>query len=574
MNNLFIEKYITKIKNPWFLIKYLLFSVFIYLILVCLNYFYIQNKISEYFQINNKYSSGLSKYSLTDQYQKAVEIVSSIHNYEYLFLGNTFATEIWTSEIHSVKDFPKFSSSSFNVYNVKNKYKIIDAINNNAKDVIIYNNNHLFVGVIVPLYKKSLSETNQISYKVVLYKEILDFKYLLKFGFITNSLILILIIFFPSLFVFGIPKIYFDINRDINIEKRAILNIRNLIEHSLINQENILKYAQNIDEKVKRALYHNNEAQTLLKNVNYEDIEVLNFLDEFINDVYCPININIYCEIDVTNKLFFSRNLLKFAFSVIIQNATHASVNANNIFIKIWQKKHKNEITIQISNDGYEIKKDIRKKIFTGVTTKKDGNGLGLRNLKKLMQEAGSYLKLLNIEKTTFSFDVRSSLKEHKVQNNFKLIKIYKQNISNNEIISSSKEHLPFVVIVEDEEIIWDAWIANMPDANKLFFKTPEEFFQHSDIEKYNEREFISKINMLICDYDFGNNINLSNSGFFSSLERENEKFSGKFVLCTGFNESIKDNIPDKIWEKIDLFFQKKPTSYYEMNILVQKSSS
>lgn len=262
---IFIEKYVTKIKNPGFLIKYVIFSFFLYLSLIFFNYIFICNKITEYFQINNRYSSVLSQYSLTDQYQTAVEIVSSIHNYEFLLLNKFFAAEIWSGDEHYTKDFPKFSSSSFNVYSIKNKIKIIDSLNNNRKDVVVYNNNQLYIGVIVCLYNEHLNKT---SYKIILYKKMLDFWFFSGLDFIKSSCILVLLIFISTLLIFGFPKLYFDVNWEKNIEKRAIISIKNLILHSLINQENILKYGNNVDEKISKSIYHNNEAQTLLKNIN------------------------------------------------------------------------------------------------------------------------------------------------------------------------------------------------------------------------------------------------------------------------------------------------------------------
>ena len=84
----------------------------------------------EYFQINNRYLSALSQYSLADSYQTAVEIVSSINNYEVSVLNNVFATEIWTGNNHSIKDFPLFSSNSFNIYNIKdpNEHQTCDSL--------------------------------------------------------------------------------------------------------------------------------------------------------------------------------------------------------------------------------------------------------------------------------------------------------------------------------------------------------------------------------------------------------------------------------------------------------------
>jgi hypothetical protein len=521
----------------------------------------------EYFQINNRYLSALSQYSLADPYQTAVEIVSSINNYEVSILHNVFATEIWTGNKHTIKDFPLFSSSSFNIYNIKSKNKVISALNNETNNFILYNNYQVYIGVVIPLYTEKSSDGKIISYKIVLYKKLFEFKLFNKYlhlndNFINSSIILIVSLFIFSLFVFGIPQIYFDINREKNIEKRAIISIKNLIEHSLINQENILKYGFNIEEKISKSLYHNNEAQNLLKNVHHEDIDVISFLNNLIQDIYCPENINLFCRVNIKSNILFSKNLLSFAFSTIIYNASHPSVAAKNIIVDIYQMKFKNEIIIEISNDGEEIIKENRKKIFTGLTTKKDGHGLGLKNLKSLLQEAGSSLHLLKIKQTTFVFNVKTSSSKNLIHQNFKLEKKNQMVENNNHLNSISREDLPFVVIIEDEKLIWDAWKVNMTDANILFFENPDDFFFHCDIETCGERKFISKIKMIICDFDFGNNVNLAKVDFFESLEKEKEKFDGYFVLCTGFNESILERIPKKLMEKIDYIYQKRPINY------------
>ncbi len=80
-----------------------------------------------------------------------------------------------------------------------------------------------------------------------------------------------------------------------------------------------------------------------------------------------------------------------------------------------------------------------------------------------------------------------------------------------------------------------------------------------------NGNKYLSNINALISDFDFGNGINFINSNLIGGIDNEEEKFYGKIILCTGFNEKIQKEIPKWMKDKIDLFFQKRPISYNEI---------
>lgn len=573
MNNQFFEIFLGKIKKPFFLIKYIFFSVLVYILLLAVNLNYILERINEYYQINNRYNSELSQYSLIDPYQSAVEIVSNIYNYEFSELKKTFAAEIWTSNKHLINDFPKFSPNSFNFYDNSNKQKVINSLNKNNNYFFLYSNNQVYVGVVIFFRIKRVEEN--FFYKIVFYKKMLDFDIInkfsiLRYSFISASILLILLIFVVLIIFVSFPFISLEMDKDKRILRTAIVSIKNLISHSLINQENILRYGDDIDEKISKSLLHNIEAQNLLDNLTVEEIEIENFLKQLIMDVYIPENINVFCKLNTKNNILFSKSLLLLSFSTVIHNATHSEVLAKNIYINIYQKKFSKRIFIEISNDGVEIKKGIRKLIFSGITTKKNGNGSGLKNLKNLMNEAGSQLKLLKKKTTTFLFNVKASNLENYLEKQFKLEKPIKNKLISTKNEVSTMENLPLVVIIEDEKQIWNGWKINMTDANLLFFANPDEFFYHTDIEKYHNREFISKIDMIICDFDFGNNLNLSNSCFFESLEKETEKLKGYFILCSGFNQSIVENIPKRLRDKIDLILQKRPTSYNEIMKKIQ----
>jgi hypothetical protein len=108
-------------------------------------------------------------------------------------------------------------------------------------------------------------------------------------------------------------------------------------------------------------------------------------------------------------------------------------------------------------------------------------------------------------------------------------------------------------------------------DANILFFRTPDEFFCHIDEEKMNGNNYLTNIAAIVTDFDFGNGVNFINSNLIGGIENEEEKFTGKIILCSGFNEKIQKDIPNYMKEKIDLFFQKRPISYNEIMNMIEK---
>ena len=70
------------------------------------------------------------------------------------------------------------------------------------------------------------------------------------------------------------------------------------------------------------------------------------------------------------------------------------------------------------------------------------------------------------------------------------------------------------------------------------------------------ENYFLSKITAIISDFDFGNGVNFINSNLIGGIENEEEEFTGKIILCTGFNENTK-SIPDQMKIKLIYFFKK-----------------
>lgn len=233
---------------------------------------------------------------------------------------------------------------------------------------------------------------------------------------------------------------------------------------------------------------------------------------------------------------------------VFAQKKIHVNFN-QNLFLNF-----KNLILIEISNDGQSISKSIKKKIFNGYTNKKDGHGIGLKNLKEILRKNRSNLKIYSQDETCFSFKVKASEEKLILQDSLILNGNNSEEKANTNLITGKK---PIVVIIEDNQFIWHGWKIKMTDANVLFFKTPDEFFCHIDEERMNGNKFLSTISAIISDFDFGNGINFINANLIGGIENEDEDFNGLIILCTGFNEEIQNKIPPWMKEKISLFFKK-----------------
>lgn len=160
----------------------------------------------------------------------------------------------------------------------------------------------------------------------------------------------------------------------------------------------------------KRILHHNKVAQTALKNIHLESIDPLEVLKNVwrrIKMICYDSNVELFCNLNIRNKIKFDRSILFLAFNTILSNAVHSSVSCNKIRVKIEQKKSwffSDFTVIEIENDGNKISTEMRQKIFSGVTSKTDGQGMGLKALKDILEKSGSYLKLHNKKMTCFSF--------------------------------------------------------------------------------------------------------------------------------------------------------------------------
>ncbi|APJ04714.1 ATP-binding protein [Silvanigrella aquatica] len=511
-----------------------------------------------------------NNYSL-EAYRRLIEVSSSINVYERLEKNNFFAAEIWECDQCKNNKFPLWQTNASSISEMRN-IVFLKGILKKFNSILIYNDS-LIVGVSFPIYSYKISHDKvfqQKKYTLTFYKKALDYKIFsdgtsfLEVFIILNILMFIILLFF--IFIpLSILKIKVARNTAKSIEAKTLENIKNMIEHELINQENVLKYPLDLKSSIHAAIHHNNVAQIILRKVKIKNIDPIDVIEDVWKNTSSS-HIKLICNININNKINFDQSTLYIAFNTIIKNASHKSVAATEIYINItqnWYQKIKNVILIEISNNGHHIPKNIRGKILYGYTNKIDGHGIGLKNLREILKKTGSSLKLSAQQQTCFSFLVKGSEEKVKICKNYILEHTIQNNTPKNTVNLDIQK--PLVIIIEDNEYIWHGWKINMTDANILFFKTPDEFFCHIDEEKMNGNKCLSLIEAIISDFDFGNGVNFINSNLIGGIANEDEEFHGKIILCTGFNESIQNDIPKWMREKIVLFFQKRPVSYKEI---------
>lgn len=557
-----------------YIIYWLIVSFILTLLIVIIDILVIKHQLRDYYLSTFGYTEYLmqNNYSL-EAYQRLIEVSSSIYIYEKVEKGNFFAAEIWDCENCESNRFPIWQTNASSIAeNAKNNSANINNFLKKISSIFVYND-WLIIKISFPIYSYKIVHDKvfkQKKYTLKFYKKAIDYKIFKdRTSFFEVFTILNVLVFALLFFIIIIPinilKRKVAINTARKIESSTLENIKNMIEHELVNQENVLKFPVNLNDSIAAALHHNNVAQVILRKVRIENVNPLEVLDEAWKNIG-NTKIKLVCNIDIISKAKFDRSKLFIAFNTILKNAVHDSVNAQNIEVNItqnWFNKVKKVIAIEITNDGKPIPRPIRKKIFSGFSNKSDGHGIALKNLREILLKNGSFLKLLAKNKTSFYFLLKASDEKLYIHKSITLKNEISEEVLRVKAIDN--EEKPLVIIIEDNEFIWNGWQQKMKDAFILFFRNPDEFFCHIDEERIHGNHFLSKISAIISDFDFGNGVNFINSNLIGGIENEDEEYKGKIILCTGFNERIQRGIPHHMKDKIDLFFQKRPMSYLEI---------
>ncbi len=564
--------------NIFYFIYIYIPSFVISIIIVVINIFFTSSQLKDYYLSTYGYTEYLmqNNYSL-EAYKRLVEVASSINVYERVEKSKYFAAEIWECEPCVAGDFPLWHTNTSSLYeNVK--YIFDYDFRKKYPSMLIYND-YLIISVNFPIYSYKINAdkvSKNKKYTLKFYKKILDYDFIKHDStFIEAFFILNFYVYLILLAILPIPIFLFkrkiEQNTARDLASQTLENVKNMIEHELINQENILKYPSDFDTTLQAVLHHNKVAQITLKSILIESLNPLDILQDVWNGIGNS-KIKLTCSISIRNKLRFDKTTLYLIYNTILKNATHDSLGTKKIHVDIKQcssfRTHK-RIVFKISNDGIPIEKINREKIFQGYSNKKEGHGIGLKNLKEILKKSGSDLILSKQEKTCFIFELNVSDEKFNLIKSMTIPCLFEKEQPVPNPLTS--ENLPWVVVLEDNEMIWRGWKKRMTDAKIFLFKTPDEFFYFLDEEKINERPFLSKVKAIVSDFDFGNGVNFINSNLIGGLENEEEEFSGKLILCTGFNEKIQENIPVYMREKIDLFFQKKHISYFELQTMIDE---
>ena len=174
----------------------------------------------------------------------------------------------------------------------------------------------------------------------------------------------------------------------------SVMHIAVEMKRDKIDNKNIHKKLDNIETL---SVYL---SQTIddFKSLYRKDREVTQFnlkqaVDEslsLIQEEYIKFDIEV--TVDISNEIYLNNYLNEFkqVLQVILNNAQDALLlkGITKPHIVIIAKEGKNKITLQISNNGGEISRDIIDKIFNvHFSTKKEGQGIGLFMSQKIIQE-------------------------------------------------------------------------------------------------------------------------------------------------------------------------------------------
>ena len=178
----------------------------------------------------------------------------------------------------------------------------------------------------------------------------------------------------------------------LSMNKSVLLYI---IKNEPDNQEYLEKTAKNIDEILLQLSgtidnfkdFYANENEKVDFYVSYVIKNTLKLIETIIKDK--QININL--KVDENIKLNSYRNQLQQVFLAILNNSIEAIKNNKEKKIDIKVFKNKNNIQIEICDNGIGIPKEIQDKVFEPyftTTSEKNASGLGLYMSKTIVEKS------------------------------------------------------------------------------------------------------------------------------------------------------------------------------------------
>lgn len=179
------------------------------------------------------------------------------------------------------------------------------------------------------------------------------------------------------------------------------------------------KYWDQLYELINEMVTMTSDVSILNKchNLNKQEANLLSLLQD-ISDSYMPIAVQKQLDLEFINQpgcdSYFTSyncdaNKLKHSISNLIKNAIEATTPGSFIHIETAYMNEDNtlppSLSIQISNNGSQIPKDDIDKIFLPfITYKKNGTGVGLALVKKIIElHYGTISVQSNDNLTTFT---------------------------------------------------------------------------------------------------------------------------------------------------------------------------
>ena len=128
----------------------------------------------------------------------------------------------------------------------------------------------------------------------------------------------------------------------------------------------------------------------VLNDLNLILIETLSLYREAHKDI------NIDLVIEQENIRFnFDRDQIKRVIINLLDNAVSSIENDGNIIVKIKYDKSLELVSIEVSDTGHGISKEIKQKIFEPYfSTKKGGTGLGLAIVNNIIADHNGYIRV------------------------------------------------------------------------------------------------------------------------------------------------------------------------------------
>lgn len=223
------------------------------------------------------------------------------------------------------------------------------------------------------------------------------------------------------------------------------LNLKDTKEYNEKILKNINHIRGVIDDLVKNLLCTEKE------DLEKEETNIRDLIAEIIDNF--PKNIKNHIKLDCEGSPITYIDAKKI--SLAIQNVVLNGIEAINENIKIAininnpkrnKSEKKNYICIKIIDNGHGMTEETMEKIFQPYfTTKKDGEGLGLANVKEIIEKHAGKVDVESIsgKGTTFSIYLPSKIAVH--QNNYK----YRDGNEDLEIINKDE-----IILIDDNPIL------------------------------------------------------------------------------------------------------------------------